>query len=278
MLTDENKLNRSKGIGASECAIVFGLNENISPYHLWMIKTGRAEWPDLSNVPQVEWGNRLEDVIAKKYEDETSHIAFRSQETKFHVEHPFILCHLDREILGAEKRILECKFAMGFTQDQWGEPGTTEVPEPYILQVQHQLACTGYQFADLAVLISGWDFRIYNFVRDEEIISEIVRRLTEFWGYVESDTPPPLRDIQDVRLKWPFSLDNHKLADDKIVENWRKLKSLREHAKNVEREISPLKDTIALYLGESERLITEGGVLATFKTNKAGNRTLLIKE
>lgn len=280
MLTEENIANRKKGIGASECAIIFGLNEHISPYHLWMIKTGLAQWPDLSNVPQVEWGNRLEDVIAKKYEDETGRIALLDGETRFHVEHPFILCHLDRLILDGvgDKRILECKFSMGFTNEQWGAAGTTEVPEAYILQVQHQLAVTGYQFGDLAVLISGWDFRIYHFERDEELISVIVDRIKEFWWHVENKTPPPLRDMSDAKLAWPFSVEKHVIANDSVVDAWQKLKSLREQQKHVEKEINPLKDDITLYMQDAEALITEKSVLATWKSNKAGNRVLLIKE
>ena len=56
-----------------------------------------------------------------------------------------------------------------------GEPGTDEIPDYYMTQVQHYLAVTGVKTADVAVLIGGNDFRIYTIEADEELQSFVDR-------------------------------------------------------------------------------------------------------
>lgn len=275
-LTPEQKANRKLGIGASECAIVMGINENISPYELWQIKTGRLEPQDISQLPPVYWGTRLEDIIADEYALKMGCEVERVPETLFHVEHKHILCHLDRKVVG-ESKILECKFAM-YARDQWGPSGSDEVPMSYILQVQHQLAVTGYEEADLAVLISGYDFRVYHFKRDEELIAKIIEELNEFWACVESDTPPPLRDRRDVQLAYPYSIPNAKPADTDIVAVVDQINGLKAKTKELEKERAVLENNLTLFMREAEAVITDKEVLATWKSNKNGTRVLRINE
>lgn len=273
MLTPENLENRKKGIGASESSIVLGLNQYISPYQLWCIKTGRTQPEDLTNVPQVYWGNIHEEPIAQHYGKVHNCKVRRVTNTLFHKEHPFLLCHLDRKIEGLAK-ILECKFAM-FAKDNWGESGSDIVPLSYIVQVQHQLAVTGYEEADLAVLIGGWDFRVYHFKRDEAIINKIITECEKFWHCVETDTPPALRDSVDVQLAYP-SAEGYKEADEKIikaVEDY-KFASLQEKIAKSEKE--KLKDAMALYMKEAEGVKYNGKPLVTYKPTARGNRTLRV--
>lgn len=275
-LTPQQHENRKMGVGASECAIVMGIDENMSPYELWQIKTGRLEPKDISDLPPVYWGTKLEDVIADEYALTTGHKVHRVTSTLFHKEHKHILCHIDRKVEGCAK-VLECKYAM-YARDQWGPAGTDEVPMRYILQVQHQLLVTGYQEADLAVLISGYDFRVYHFKRDEALIAKITEELNEFWACVESDTPPPLRDRRDVQLAYPFSVPNSKPADEDIVAVVGKINDIKAKAKQLDNERAALENNLTLFMKEAEAVITGTTVLATWKSNKNGTRVLRINE
>lgn len=275
-LTPEQIANRKLGIGASECAIVMGVNEHMSPYELWQIKTGRLEPKDISKLPPVYWGTKLEDIIADEYALTTGHKVRRVNSTLFHDKHKHILCHIDRKVEGAPK-VLECKFAM-YARDQWGAAGTDEVPMAYILQVQHQLLVTGYEQADLAVLISGYDFRIYHFSRDEALIAKIAEELNEFWACVESDTPPPMRDRRDVQLAYPLSVPNAKPADEDIIEVVDQINDLKAKAKELENQRTVLENNLTLFMKEAEAVITDTAVLATWKSNKNGTRVLRINE
>lgn len=277
MLTEKNKENRKKGIGASEAAIVMGLNPNISPYQLWLEKTGRAEHPDLSDVPQVYWGNILEDIIAQEYEKRNNCKVRRVTNTLFHKEFPFMLCHLDRKIEGLSKA-LECKFAMAWSQSEWGKSGTDEVPLPYIVQVQYQMAVTDYQEGDLAVNIGGCDYRQYSFKRDEELIKKIMADVSEFWECVIKDSPPPLRDWNDAVLAYPFSNGNLIEAEDEIVKTVDDYRNINTQIKLLDSEKQKMKTKLTLFMKDAEGIRSRNEVLATWKTDTRGVRTLRIKE
>lgn len=276
MLTEKNLENRKKGIGASESAIVLGLNENISPYQLWRIKTGRDMPEDLSHIPIVYWGNMHEEPIAQHYAKIMNCNVRRVTNTLFHKQYPWMLCHLDRKIEGMRK-ILECKFAM-FARDNWGEAGSDIVPPPYIIQVQHQLAVTGYDEADLAVLIGGYDFRVYHFKRDEEIISKIIEELKKFWQCVESDTSPPLRDSNDAKLAYPLNQGNLLPAEKEIVQTVIEYNNTLSAENEIKQKKSQLKDILTLFIKDADGIRTDTDVLATWKADKRGIRTLRVME
>jgi putative phage-type endonuclease len=276
MLNEKNLENRKKGIGASEAGIVMGLNPNISAYQLWLVKTGRAEPDDLSEIPIVYWGSVHEEPIAQHYAKQMNCKVRRVTNTIFHKEYPFMLCHLDRKIEGLSK-VLECKFAM-FARDDWGLSGTDIVPLPYIIQVQHQLAVTGYQEADLAVLIGGYDFRIYHFKRDEELIARIVADVTEFWKCVENDTPPPLRDMTDAKLAYPFNKGNLVPAETEIVEACLQYNEVLAKEKAINETKKGLKDKLTLFIKDADGIRTDKEVLATWKARKDGVRVLNVME
>jgi putative phage-type endonuclease len=276
MLTEKNIENRKKGIGASEASIVMGLNDNISPYQLWMIKTGRAQPDDLSEIPIVYWGSLHEEPIAQHYAKVMNCKVRRVTNTLFHKEHSFMLCHLDRKIEGLSK-VLECKFAM-FARDQWGESGSDVVPMAYIVQVQHQLAVTGYEEADLAVLIGGYDFRVYHFKRDEELIARIIADVSEFWKCVETDTPPPLRDMKDAKLAYPFNQGNLIPAEEDIVKAVVEYNNVLDKENELKKIKSSLKDKLTLFIKNADGIRTEKEVLATWKARKDGVRVLNVME
>ena len=276
MLTEEQKLNRKKGVGASEAGIVMGLSLHTSPYQLWMIKTGRAQPDDLSEVPQVYWGTVHEEAIANRYSEITGHAVEKVPDTLYHKDKPFMLCHLDRKVVGLSK-VLECKFAM-YERDEWGPTGSDIVPMAYIVQVQYQLAVTGYEEADLAVLISGWDFRVYHFKRDEEIIAKITEEVTEFWKCVETDTPPPLRDRADAVLAYPFSKGDLKEAEPEIVKVVEEFREVRAKAKELDKKKEELSDLLTLFIKDAEGIRTNKEVLATWKPTARGNRVLKVTE
>lgn len=274
MLTEKQKEARKSGIGASECAAVMGASRWMSPYKLWMIKTGRYTEEEQQTPAQV-WGSIHEESIANYFAQATGHKVRRVSETLRHKEYPFILCHIDRKIEGLPK-LLECKFAIFNREEMWGESGTDDVPLYYIIQVQHQLAVTGYQEAYLAVLIGGWDFRIYHIKRDEAVISELIKRLKHFWECVVTNKPVDLRDRADAALCFPVNNHTFKTADADIFATAMQLKVIKAKIKDLELEKNILEDKITLAIQDSDGLIFQDQVLATWKLRKGGGRVLRV--
>ncbi len=182
---------RRGGIGSSDAAAAVGLNPYKSPLALWMDKTGRAvEQEDAAedmDDPRY-WGTLLEPYVAAAYQRKTGRKVRKVNAVLQHPTFPFMLANLDREIVGdPDVQILECKTAGEFGARLWKDG----VPDYVQLQVQHQLAVTGKQAADVAVLLCGQQLEVHRIERDDELIGRLTLLETRFWEHVETDTPPP---------------------------------------------------------------------------------------
>ena len=78
------------------------------------------------------------------------------------------------------------------------------------MQVQYYLAISQMRFAYLAVLIGSSDYRQVIIERDDEVIAVIIEKLKEFWRMVETNTPPPVRGMDNNLLAslYPSSRPN----------------------------------------------------------------------
>lgn len=181
---------RGGGIGSSDAAVAVGISPYKSPLELWLEKTERQPAPDLSENDAVFWGTTLEHIIANVYAERTGVKVRRLNSVLQHPEHPFMLANLDRVVQHPTdgNGILEVKTA-GVHSAQFWEEG---VPDSYQCQVLHQLAVTGKQWCDVAVLIGGQDFRVYRVLRDDAKIADLIQREARFWQYVIDDVPPPV--------------------------------------------------------------------------------------
>lgn len=184
--------SRKNGVGGSDVASIMGINKYSSPLNVWLVKTGREPSPDLSDNEAVEWGNRLEDVVAEKFADEHPELkVYRRNATLVSIERPWAFANLDRWVTDGHGNvgILEVK-TVGMRRAADWDNG---VPLYYLTQVNHYMSVTGYQYAWVAVLIGGQEFREYYLERDEEDIATINNYVDTFWhDFVETDTAPAL--------------------------------------------------------------------------------------
>ncbi|HFF2056883.1 YqaJ viral recombinase family protein [Pseudomonas aeruginosa] len=185
---------RKQGIGSSDASAAVGLNPYKSQLELWLEKTGHdARLPKADPHDEespMYWGNVLEPIVAWHYSKRTGNKVRRINAVLQHAnpELPWMLANIDREVIGADDvQILECKTAGLNGARLWKEG----VPEYVQLQVVHQLAVTGKQAADVAVLLGGQTLEVHRIERDEQMIARLIELERRFWQYVETDTPPP---------------------------------------------------------------------------------------
>jgi putative phage-type endonuclease len=274
MLTKEQLQARRQGIGASEAAAAMGLNAWHSPLEVYMEKKGLIEPKEFGIDSRPYWGNMLEDDVADAYEDYTGYKVRRVTATLKHPKYPWMLCHLDRKVIG-QRKLLECKAAHYENRHSWGPSGTDELPEMYLIQVQHQLAVTGYPEADLAVLIGGFDFRLYHITRDEWVIDKIITELSFFWhNHVLANNPPPAIHRQDVTLLYPRDDGALIDANDEIVDTVQTLKEIKENIRTLDQKRLRLETTLADYINTASGVRHEDQILATWKADKNGTRVL----
>ncbi|TAK93159.1 MAG: endonuclease [Aquabacterium sp.] len=183
---------RQGGIGSSDAAAAVGLNPYQSQLALWLNKTGRdalMDKPDPNDeTSPMYWGTLLEPIVAAHYTKRTGNRVRKVNAVLQHPSNPWMRANLDREVMGCEDvQILECKTA-GLNGSRLWQDG---VPEYVQIQVMHQLAVTGKQAADVAVLICGQELRVHRIERDETMIARLIELERRFWQMVARDQPPP---------------------------------------------------------------------------------------
>ena len=274
---DEWLTVRKQGIGSSDAASAVGLNPYKSQLELWMEKTGRD-----ANLPKVDpkdqsspmyWGNLLESIVAAHYTMRSGHKVRRINAVLQHPSEPWMLANIDREVTGApDVQILECKTA-GFHGSFLWRDG---VPEYIQLQVMHQLAVTGKQAADVAVLICGQDLQIHRIQRDEAMITKLIELERAFWHYVETDTPPPAdgSDSADLALRCLYPQDSGQtldLSDDlEMSAVFSDLLAIRQVLTDKGLLEAQLKQRIQQRMGAATKVLFQTGDV-TWKRSKDGS-------
>jgi putative phage-type endonuclease len=262
---------RGSGLGASESATVFGCNPYESPYSLYARKRGELE-AQAESEP-MEWGHRLEPVIAQAFQDKTGRIVWkhplggmllRSREC------PWLLATPDYEQRAkrlATDGLLELKSTGAQHAEEWND----DVPLQHQIQVQQQLLVTNRRYASVAVLIGGNRFLYKHLSRDEKFLKTLVKKTQRFWQMIQDGTPPAIdasestiATLKQMREeKTVISLPPEVLRwHDQMLAAAERRKAAEEEEKEAKREISAL-------MGLASRgLLPEGKGMYKFETKK----------
>ena len=266
---------RRNGIGGSDAAAAVGLNPYMSRLELWLIKTGRdanLPRPDPHDTTEpVYWGTLLEPIVAATYTKQTGNKVRRVNAVLQHPTIPFMLANIDREVVGCrDVQLLECKTAGEFGAGFW----RNGIPEYVQLQVQHQLAVTGRQAADVAVLLCGQKLEVHRIVRDNDLISRLIELESAFWRHVETDTPPPVdgSDSADraLRCLYPGAGGSVDFSDDRALSStFADLVAVRAEIESRQAVEAKLRQTLAQAMGEADRAMFETGSVSYKRSRDA---------
>lgn len=205
MTREEWLAARRRGIGSSDAAAVCGLSPWQSPLAVYLDKIG--ELPDEEPSEVMEWGTRLEPLVADVWSERTGKRVRRRNAILQHPQYPFMLADVDRFVVG-ENAVLEVKTTSAFGREAWVDGA---VPDHYVIQVQHQMAVTGCEKAYLAVLIGGNHLECREVKRDDEVIQRLTDIEAEFWRRVEERRPPDPdgspADVAAIRRLYPESIE-----------------------------------------------------------------------
>jgi putative phage-type endonuclease len=259
---------RKQGIGSSDAAAAVGLNPYQSMLELWLVKTGRDHdlpKPDFENDSSpLYWGNILEPIVAQHYSQRTGHKVRRVNAVLQHPDPqlPWMLANLDYRVSGcSEVSLLECKTAGEYGARLW----RNGVPEYVQLQVQHQLAVTGEQAADVCVLICGQQIQIHRIERDDELIARLIELEQQFWHYVETDTAPPADGSASAQaaLRALYPQDAGTVldlsTDPDLNQTFDQYLDLRQQIEQAEQQEDHLKQQLQQRMGDASQAVFAKG-------------------
>lgn len=263
---------RRSAITATDAAAVLGRSPWRTALHVYADKLGLRD--DLDETERMEWGRRLEPVIAAAYRERTGravdlappHALARSTSREW------MAASLDARQGSRElgEGVLEIKCA------EWDDTWEHEAPLHYQIQLQHQLAVTGRTWGTLVVLLRGNRLLWHDVERNDRFCSLLIEREAELWDRIQRHDPPAPEPthlgFEAVKVLYPTATAGSSIElgheAEALAEEWELAKAAVKEA--VERK-DGLEAQIRALLGDAEKAsLPSCAVLTCKETKRAG--------
>jgi putative phage-type endonuclease len=252
---------RSTSIGSSEAAEAVGLSQWGTPLSLYRKKLG-IDPPEEENDQMVE-GRIMEAATIRLFRIKSGiRVHTRRPPMYRSIRHPWMTASPDALTITPE--IVECKKTDMFDTSEWGKDGTDEVPNPCLIQTQHQMAVLGLAVVFVPVLIHG-RYRCFKVNRNERLIANMIEAERAFWACIETRTPPDPsweHPTTPSLVRDMFRVNGHivDLSDEaKLL--WRESEQLAAEAKEIEAKRQALRARVLFEMKEAEFALLGDGTM-----------------
>lgn len=265
-------------ITATEIAAVVGLSPWMSRFTLWHKKSGLNVAP-FEMTSSIEWGSRLEDAVAGKWQDEhPGQLAapagtWRNREREWQRATPDRLIYPqpegEFETPDQASGLLEVKTSP--FGDDWGPSGSDGVPVWYRCQVLWQMDTLGLRRTEIAVLISGHDYREYTVEYDEGEAKLLRDAAVQFLDEVRDGVRPPIDGADDTYRTIRVQPDGFEDVDVEIpLEDAARYELAQEASKAAATELTAAKGIVLDHIGTGRRAVANGRRIAYRIANPNG--------
>lgn len=281
MRTDFQK-ERQSGIGSSDMPAILGISPWRSPVDVYLDKIGERPVSEVSAAMRV--GLKLEPLIASEYVELTDSLLNENETFFRHPDHDWFITHPDRFVIdsnGDLDRLVELKSVGPYMAHLWGEPGTDEVPEYYIVELQHRLEIIhemfGIEYADIAAFFRGpAETKIYTVKYDPELGKLMLDRAKTFWfDHVKKQQPPAMDGspaaTELLKRKFPRSEDIELKATPAVQLVVDTLKAGYRSQAAVNKEVAKLEQDIRFVMG-TVAVLNVGDERITWKQDRPGQK------
>lgn len=262
MLSDKEKEERRNWIGASEVGKILGVDDFGTDYQVWAEKKGLLE--DWKGNEATALGNLFEKPILDYAENELGSLARNVRVA--HRSLPLVAT-LDAQCVDSYRPV-EAKTTglVGRINPHFGEPGTDEVPDTYLVQVYAQLLCTGADIGYLYALIPGRGIQRYEVERNDVLLDKIGDVLDQWWNkYIIGQAVPSTNrvtlDIVKRLKRQPNKIVNLGEYALGLVDHVERLKEIRAE---VQDRITQSEKELLLCLGDAEKGTLPDGRSVTY--------------
>lgn len=254
---------RRTGISGTDVSAILGINPWASPLDVWLDKRGQAE-PKVETMA-MKMGNLLEPVVATLYAEETGATLVEPgfmrhpiREWQIGTPDRIALAHgFDTSLPGWWDTLIEIKTAR--SGNDWGEPGTDQIPRHYLTQVAWYLGLTELPIAHLAVLIGASEYRRYVVHRDMDLEAVLLERCDEFWKTNILGGQMPQVDGSEsaskyIASRFPRNIEPLRVASTEELDLAHRLAKARAATAAAEREQAEAENLLKSAIGEAEGL------------------------
>lgn len=230
--SDEWFAARQGRLGASEIAAVLGLSKWQSPFSLWHLKAGNI--PPEFDKPEMEWGRDLEALIARRFDRNHVGDGWRLSRCGLYANRnrPYQVAQPDRVLHLGDRRLAALEVKTDRYADEWGEPGTDDIPVYYRCQALWQMDTFGWDTCHFAVLITGMDYREYIVRYDTSEVLMMRAAAHRFLDWLTTGTPPDIDEhtatYQAVRRLHPDVEDTDTEISERLATDY--VTTIADHA------------------------------------------------
>lgn len=249
---------RGKGLGSSDAAVLLGWSPWKTIKQLFEEKTGI--WtPSFGAFQQaaMDRGKELEPKIRKWYETEyRKGVAFKeniAENGVFRASFDGINELFTNPEDGSVGRIIEIK-APNAADHALAKEGM--VPQKYIPQVQWLMLVGKIEWCDYVSFGSDGTYAIVPIRFDEVIQTELVKRASMFWKFVEMEKID-FEEFEYLSTKWEYPLKPIDLGEsdkDEIQDDIDEMLRLQNEINTAEARITVLKEKFKSYLGDKQKM------------------------
>lgn len=267
---------RKHGIGGSDASAALGLDDYNSEYARTPLDLYKEKLNIVPDSFDENWfsrrGKALEPVLRLDYAERTGRVVRVPEHILQHPVHKFMIASLDG--FSDDGRIQEFKTAS--SNKGWGTEGTDEIPQKYLVQVQHNLIVTGAEYADVCVSVGGMKPKQYEVKADQELQNMIIEGEAAFWNKVENKVEPDPATIEEMRRKFIIHEGVSAVADAEIYRIVCGLNELKAIEKEAGENFSAYKEVVQKFLLENgASILVDAAFVPLVTWNEGKGRTTL---
>ena len=258
--------HRQRDVTSTESAALFGMSPYVTHYELWHRKRSGVA-PEFKTNERMRWGNRLEAAIAHGIAEEQGWEIkplkeyMRDPEARIGSSFDFVITNLGEPVHLEIKNVDYLAFRDGWIEH---DDGSIEAPEHIEMQVQHQMAVSGFKRAFIGAFIGGNRGVVIERERDEDVIRAIRAKVAEFWRTVDAgqEPDPVMPDDVQAMIRLNQYAEPGKVLDAssdeeiaRLVEEYRQASAAEKNACE-DKEVA--KARLLEAIGDAEKVLLPG--------------------
>lgn len=254
---------RQRDVTSTESAALFGMSPYTTAFELWHRKRSGTT-PEFKVNDRMKWGNRLEAAIAHGIAEEQGWEIrpmkeyMRDPDARLGSSFDFVITNLGEPVHLEIKNVDYLAFRDGWIEH---DDGSMEAPEHIEMQVQHQMAVSGFKRAYIGCFVGGNRGVVIERHRDEDVIKAIRAKTAAFWKSVDAgeEPDPVMPDDADAVIRLNQYAEPGKILDASSDEEIARLVTeYREAAateKNAAEDKEVAKARLLEAIGDAEKVL-----------------------
>lgn len=233
-----------------------------------LIKQGRLEREDISDLEPVRMGHVMQPVIGRLAAERLNLELKDADYALTHSKESWLKSHFDF-ISSDGTTLVEAKNYNAQVRSKY-DTDTNRVPSADYAQCLHEAVVHNIEKVVLAVLFGGQEFCTFEFQFSDQEKSAFIQAQAVLWACVVSGETPVAESVKQAKLVYPSSIESVITATKEVEASITYLKQLKDHIKVFEQKADGIELNIRKLMAENSEIRSiDGSSLVTWKSSKS---------